>query len=81
MRVKRSEAEVELAKAKAILALDRPESRDISVGEFQACVDEKNSEVALAEVDAAAWEKKVKVRKDVFDAHREAREASFVKTN
>lgn len=76
LRVKRAEAEVELAKAKAILELDRPESRDIAVDEFQACVDEMNAQVALAEVDTAAWEQKVGIRKDVFESHRHAREAS-----
>lgn len=81
LRVKRSEAEVELAKAKAVVALDRPETRDISVGEFQACLDERNAEVALAEVDADAWEKKVEVRRDVLDVHRKAGDASFDGSN
>ena len=79
MRVELGDARVELAKAKAVVKLDRPEARNISVSEFEASVEEKEAHVAMAEVDANAWEKKVKLRQEALDKHLQARAASYDK--
>ena len=81
LRVDLAGAKVELAKAQAVSKLDRPHSRDISVSEFQACVEEEASEVAMGEVDAAAWEKKVKLRQDALDKRLAVKSASYDKKN
>ncbi|HEX6882985.1 MAG TPA: hypothetical protein VF530_06365 [Planctomycetota bacterium] len=67
LRLEWSEARVELAKARAVHELDRPEARALSVGEFEARVAEKQVEVAMAEIDAQAWEKKAQVRQHALD--------------
>ncbi|MEO6708038.1 MAG: hypothetical protein ABIP42_00580, partial [Planctomycetota bacterium] len=61
-RMDLAESRMELAKAKAVHKLDRPEARDIAVSEFEASVKEHEAIVAMAEVDAEAWQKKVKIR-------------------
>lgn len=73
MRVELAEARVQLAKARAVRELDRPEADKITVSDFEACVEEKEAMVAMAEVDAEAWEKKVKMRQDALDERLENR--------
>ena len=70
MRLEWSEACVELAKAKAVHELDRPEASEISVMEFEARVADREVQVAMAEIDTEAWERKVQVRQDALDVQR-----------
>lgn len=67
LRLQWSEACVELAKAKAVHELDRPEAREISVRAFEARVADRKIQVALAEIDTQAWEQKVQVRQDALE--------------
>jgi len=67
LRMQWSEARVELAKARAVHELDRPEAREISMMAFEARVADRQVQVAMAEIDAQAWEKKVQVRQDALE--------------
>ena len=72
-------SKVELAKAQAVNKLDRPGPRDISVTDFRACVEEEASKVAMGEVDAAACEKKFKLRQGALEQGFAAKATSYEK--
>lgn len=70
LRVELAEAKLELAKARAVHDLDRPETRDVAVHDFEACVEDHETRVKMAEVDADAWKKKL----DLSEERMKARE-------
>ncbi len=72
LRVTLADARIEFAKAHAVSKLDRPEAQDVSLPDFQACIDEHEARIAMAEVDADAWKKKLELRQKALDSRREA---------
>ncbi len=73
LRVDLADARVELAKARAVSELDRPEARDVSVREFEMYVEEYETRLAMAEVDADAWDKKIELRQTALDDRDQTR--------
>jgi len=70
LRVDLAEARIELAKAKAVSKLDRPEIYDVPVRDFEASVEDHETRIKMAEVDADAWKKKVELRQKALE-HRD----------
>lgn len=74
LRVELADAKVELDKARAVAELDRPESKSIAIRDFEANVAEHETRIAMAEVDAKAWEEKMELRKEAIEASASNRE-------
>ncbi|MBI1381592.1 MAG: hypothetical protein GC161_10960 [Planctomycetaceae bacterium] len=68
LRVDLADARVELDKAKAVAKLDRPEAENIAIGDFEANVEEHETRIAIAEIDAKAWEEKMELRREAIEA-------------
>ena len=68
LRVDLAEARIELAKAKAVSKLDRPEIYDVPVRDFEASVEDHETRIKMAEVDADAWKKKVELRQKALES-------------
>jgi chromosome segregation ATPase len=77
LRAELADAKVELAKAKAVNALDRSDLDEYDVGAFEARVADRKMKVAMAEVDADAWDKKIKLCRDALEDQAKAVPASY----
>lgn len=77
MRKELADAKVELAKAKAVNALDRSDMDEYDVGAFESVVATKKMNVEMAEIDAEAWEKKIKLCRDGLDEQAKSVPASY----
>ena len=77
MRVDLADARAELAKAKAVNELKRTDIKPYDLMAFDCNVSDKEVAVAMAEVDAEAWEKKIKLRQEALVAQEKAVPASY----
>lgn len=76
-RAKLCEAQVELAKAKAVNAADKNDVDPYDIAAFESAVAAQKLEVDMAEVDRDAWTKKMKLCKEAVDATAKAVPASY----
>lgn len=74
LRVDLATAKVEFDKARAVTQLDRPEADTIALRDFEASVAECETQIAMAEVDAEAWERKMQLRQKALEASADNRE-------
>ena len=74
LRVDLADAKIELDKARAVSKLDRPEAKKIALRDFEASVAEHELRIAVAEVDAKAWEQKMELRQEAIEASATNRE-------
>lgn len=74
LRVDLADARVELDKARAVAKLDRPEAETIALRDFEASVEEHETRIAIAEVDARAWKEKMELRREAIEASASNRE-------
>lgn len=70
-------ARVELAKARAVHELDRPETRRIDVGSYEREVRLREEAVAVAEARSEAKQKEVKIARDSFDDRAKSVPATY----
>ncbi|MDZ4771772.1 MAG: hypothetical protein SGI72_01420 [Planctomycetota bacterium] len=77
LREELANAKVELAKAKAVNSLDRSDMDEYDVGAFESVVATKQMNVEMAEVDAEAWQKKIKLCRDALDSQAKTVPASY----
>ncbi|HEX5009704.1 MAG TPA: hypothetical protein VFY71_04830 [Planctomycetota bacterium] len=71
LRVDLANAKVELAKAKAVSKLDRPEIYGLPLNDFEASVQDHETRIKMAEVDADAWKKKVELRQKALEDRKD----------
>lgn len=77
MRLELANAKVELAKARAVNGLDRPDVEAYDIGAFEAVVANRKLNVELAEIDAEAWQKKIKHCRTSLDAQAKLVPSSY----
>lgn len=77
LRAELCESKLELAKAKAVNAVDQSDIAEYDTAAFEACVADKKMQVAMAEVDADAWDKKLKLCRSGLEDQAKAVPASY----
>jgi hypothetical protein len=75
LRVDLAESRIELAKAKAVSELDRPAADRVEIIDFENRVEENELRIAMAEVDVAAWEEKLRLQQEVLDSRKQAQQS------
>lgn len=73
--LEKAQAEVELAKAKAVQGLDDPRAKEISVSRFELQVTEYKSKVAKAEEEVAAVGVEVEEAQKIYDEAKQRLDA------
>ncbi|TAJ07496.1 MAG: hypothetical protein EPO68_16370 [Planctomycetota bacterium] len=66
-RLELTEAQVELARAQAVRALDRPEAKQVDVGDYEYAVRKHEKAVAMAELEVDAVEREARLAHEKFE--------------
>jgi hypothetical protein len=74
LRVDLATAKVALDYARAVTQFDRPDAATIALRDFEARVAECEPQIAMAKVDALAWERKKPLRQKALEASAGNRE-------